>query len=138
MGSHARLCTTVFVYVTCLLWLVIIAAIAVRPAHAYQRLGVSVKVITTVSTQATPAKEQSTQQGQSVQSDQVPFWLSLSLLIIGCVVLLAVFGLMLWIGGPMPWRRQRQPAGWGYEVFLALLATLAAVVAGVPQVFFIF
>jgi hypothetical protein len=135
MGSHARLCTPVVVVVTSLLWLVLIAGLAVSPAHAYQGSVVSVEVVATVSPQATPTKEQSTQQGQPVQTEQVPSWVMPSLLLIGSAILLAALSLLFWIGGLPPWNRQRQPAGWRYEVLLAGLATLAALVALAPQIF---
>ena len=35
---------------------------------------------------------------------------TLVLLLIGCAVLLAALGLLLWIGGLTPWQRQRRPA----------------------------
>jgi tetratricopeptide (TPR) repeat protein len=138
MGRQARLCITVVVVASSLLWLVLIAVIVVRPAQAHQGSAASVEVVATVSPQATPIKGQSALQGQSVQTEQVPLWVTTSLLIVGCAVLLAVLGLMLWIGELLPWHRQSQPAGWGYEVLLALLAALAAAVAVAPQVFAVF
>jgi tetratricopeptide (TPR) repeat protein len=102
-----------------------------RPAQAYQGPAVFVEVAATVSPQpqATPTKGQPARQGETVQNEQVPSWVTLSLLIIGCAVLLAALGFMLWIGGLLPWHRQSQPAGWSYEVLLALLAALVTLVA---------
>jgi TolA-binding protein len=121
--------------VSSLLWLVLVAVIVVRPAQAYQVSAASVKVVEEVSPQTTPTKEQPALQGQSAQAEQVPSWVTLVLLLIGFAVLLAALGLLLWIGGFPSLHRQRQRAGWGYEVLLAGLAALAALVALVPQVF---
>src|SRR5690348_17326639 len=134
MSWRARLCLAVVV-ASNLLWLVLIVGIVVRPVQAYQGSAVSVEVVAEVSPQITPTKGQSAPQGQSAQAEQVPSWVTLILLLIGCAVLLAALGLLLWIGGVPPWHRQRQPAGWRYEVLLAGLAALAALVALAPQVF---
>ena len=88
--------------------------------------------------QSTPTKGQPAQQGKSVQNEQVPSWVTLSLLLVGCAVLLAFLSFMLWIGGFLSWHRQSKPAGWRYEVLLALLAAITALVALAPQVFIVF
>lgn len=137
MGRKAGLCATVVVVASSLLWLLLVGAIVPGPAQAYRGSAVSVQVAATVNPQATPTKRQPAPQG-TVQNEQVPSWVTLSLMVIGCAVLLAVLGFMLWIGGLLPWHRQSQPAGWGYEVLLALLAALAAVVALAPQVIAVF
>ncbi len=138
MGRQAGLCATVVVVASSLLWLLLVAGMVTRPAQAYRGSAVSVQVAATVSPQATPTKGQLAPQGKTVQNEQVPSWVTLSLLVIGGAVLLAVLGFMLWIGGLLPWHRQSQPAGWRYEVLLALLAALAAAVALAPQVFAVF
>lgn len=135
MGRKAGLCATVVVVMSSLLWLVLVAGIMTRPAQAYQGSAVSVEVTATDSPQATPTKGQTAQQEQSVQNEQVPFWVTLSLLLIGCAVLLAVLGFMLWIGGLVPWHRRSQPAGWRYEVLLVLLAELTGAAGLAAQVF---
>ena len=138
MGRHTGLCATVVVVASSLLWLLLVVGIVPGSAQAYRGSAVSVQVAATVSPQATATKRQPAPQGKTGQNEQVPSWVTLSLLFIGCAVLLAVLGFMLWIGGLLPWHRQSQPAGWGYEVLLALLAALAAVVALAPQVFAVF
>ena len=135
MGHRAGLCATVVVVASSLLWLLLVVGIVPGSAQAYRGSAVSVRIAATVSPQATPTKGQPAQQGKTVQNEQVPSWVTLSLLLTGCAVLLAVLGFMLWIGGLLPWHRRGQPAGWRYEVLLALLAALAAVVALAPQVF---
>jgi len=138
MGRQAGRCATVVVVASSLLWLLLVAGMVTGPAQAYRGSAVSVQVAATVSPQATPTRGQPAQQGKAILNEQVPSWVTLSLLLTGCAVLLAVLGFMLWIGRLLPWRRQRQPAGWRYEVLLALLAALAAVVALAPQVFAVF
>ena len=131
--GRVGLCMTIVV-VGSVLWLLLVAGIVTSPVQAQRGSAMSMQVAATVSPQATPTKGQPAQQG-TVQNEQVPSWVTLSLLFIGCAVLLAVLGFMLWFGGLLPWHRQSQPAGWRYEVLLALLAMLAAVVALAPQVF---
>src|SRR5260370_41930021 len=138
MGRQVGLCATVVVVASSLLWLLLVVGIVPGSVQAYRGSAVSVQVAATVSPQATPTKGQPAQQGKTVQNEQVPSWVTLSLLLIGCAVLLAFLGFMLWIGGFLPWHRQSQPAGWGYEVLLALLAALAALVALAPPVFAVF
>jgi tetratricopeptide (TPR) repeat protein len=135
MGQRAGLCATVVVVGSSLLWLLLVAGIVTGPAQAQRGSAVSVRIAATVSPQGTPTKEQPAQQGTN---EQAPSWVTLSLLLIGCTVLLAVLGFMLWIGGLLPWHRRGQPAGWRYEVLLALLAALAAVVALASQIFNVF
>jgi hypothetical protein len=138
MGRQAGLCATVVVVASSLLWLLLVAGIVTGPAQAYRGSAVSVEIAATVSPQATPTKGQPTQPGKTVQNEQIPSWVTLSLLLIGCAVFLAVLGFMLWIGGLLPWHRRGQPAGWRYDALLALLAALAAVVALEPQAFAVF
>jgi len=138
MGRQAGLCATVVVVGSSLLWLLLVVGIVPGSAHAQRGSAVSVRIAATVSPQATPTKGQPAQQGKTVQNEQVPSWVTLSLLLTGCAVLLAVLGFMLWIGGLLPWHRRGQPAGWRYEVLLAALAALAAAVALAPQFFAVF
>ena len=138
MGHRAGLCATVVVVASSLLWLLLVAGIVTGPAQAQRGSAVSVRIAATVSPQATPTKGQPAHQGKPVQNEQVPSWVTLSLLLVGCAILLAALGFLLWIGGLLPWHRRSQPAGWRYEVLLALLAALASVVALAPQVFAVF
>ena len=138
MSHRAYLCATAVVVASSLLWLLLVAGIVIGPVQAQRGSAASMQVAATVSPQATPTQGQPAQQGKTVQNEQVPSWVMLSLLFIGCAVLLAVLAFMLWIGGLWPWHRQSQPAGWGYEVVLAILAALAAVVALAPQAFTFF
>src|SRR5258708_35624097 len=138
MGHRAGLCATVVVVASSLLCLLLVAGIVTGPAQAQRGSAVSVRIAATVSPQATPPKGQPAHQGKPVQNEQVPSWVTLSLLLVGCAILLAALGFLLWIGGLLPWHRRSQPAGWRYEVLLALLAALASVVALAPQVFAVF
>src|SRR6266699_2226504 len=136
MSCRTRLCIAVVVFASALLWLVLIAGIVVRPVQAFQGAVVSVEVTTTASPQTTPTKGQPTPQGQSTQTEQMPSWVTLVLLLIGCAVLLAFVGFMFWIGGILPWRGRGRPVGWRSEVVVALLTALGLVVAS--QVFNVF
>jgi hypothetical protein len=138
MGHRAGRCATLVVVVSTLLWFLLVTGIMKGPVQAQRGSTVSVQVAATVSPQATPTKGQPTQQGKTVQNEQIPSWVTLSLFLIGCAGLLAVVVFMLWSGELLPWHRQRQPIGWSYVVLLALLTMLAAVVALAPQVFAVF
>ena len=134
MDRKAGLCATIVVVISSLLWLLLVTGIVTRPVQAYRGSAVSVEDAATVSSQATPTQALSTkglptQQGTSVQNEQVPSWVMLILLLISCAILLALLSFVLWIGGLVPWHRKSQPAGWRYEVLLALLAALAALIA---------
>jgi tetratricopeptide (TPR) repeat protein len=135
MGRRVGLYATVMVVASSLLWLLLVMGIVPGSAQAYRGSAVSVQVAATVNPQATPTTGQPAQQGNSVQNEQVPSWVTLSLLLLGGAILLAVLGLILWFGGLLSWHRQPQPAGWRYEVLLALLAALAAVAGLAAQVF---
>src|SRR6266567_3784352 len=113
MARRAGLCATVVVAGSSLLWLLLVAGIMTGPAQAYRGSAVSVQVAATVSPQATPTQTTSTKgkptkQGASVQNDQVRTWVMLSLLVVGCAVVLTFVGFMLWFGGLLPWHRREQ------------------------------
>ncbi len=107
MGRQAGLCATGVVVASSLLWLLLVAGMVTGPAQANRGSALSVQVAATVSPQATPTQGQPAPQGKTVQNEQVPSWVTLGLLVISGAVLLAVFGFMLWIGGLLPWHRQR-------------------------------
>jgi len=139
MGRQAGLCATVVVVASSLLWLVLVAVIVPGSAQAYRGSTVSMQVAATISPQATPTKRQPAPQGKTVQNEQVPSWVTLSLLLIGCAVLLAVLGFMLWIGGLLPWHRRGRRVGFvsrGRERawWLVGAAVLAAVLWAIAQV----
>src|SRR5207248_1472373 len=115
------------------LWLLLVTGIVTGPVQAQRGSAVSVPVAATVSPQARPTKRPPTQGGRTVQNEQFPSWVTLSLLLIGGAVLLAVLGFMLWFGAPLPWHRQgrrvrfvsrgRERAWWlpGAAVLVAVL-----------------
>jgi hypothetical protein len=139
MGRQAGPWTILLVVGSSLLWVLLMTGIVTGPVQETQLSpAVSVQRVATVSPQVTLTRSRSAQPGKTAQNEQVPSWVTLSLLLIGVAVLLAALGLLLWIGGLLPWRRQRQPAGWHYEVLLAGLAGLAAFLALAPQVFAVF
>lgn len=138
MGRRVGLGAIVVVLVSSLLWSLLVVGTRPVSAQAYWESAESVQGAAIVNPPITSTKEQPAQQGKTAQNELVPNWLTLSLLLLGCFVLLAVLGFLLWIGGLLPWRRRGHPAGWGYQVLLTLLAVLAGVVALTPEVFTVF